>query len=226
MKGITAIIVNRRTLALTQTCVESLLTYYPLIEIVLVDNKSGDASQDYIEQVAADSPQIRGLFNMTVEPHHAVGLNIGVAETRTPYFLTLDSDVEVLRGEWIERMLTAFVRDPLLAAVGHVSMNAGPDGTRPARRDEAVVHYVHPFCALWNREKFVQCRGGFRNSGAPAYVPCKLLQRKGFHIVNLPGLNPHNIPVPYYVQHKWGGTRDVLAIQAADRRRREGQEKP
>ena len=221
VNNITAIIVNRRTLELTRTCIESLLFYYPSMRFVLVDNNSQDESTEYIRQLESDN--IVCLFNTsaTIEPHHALGINMGIEKVETDFFLTLDSDVTVLKRGWLEAMLRLFLNDKRMFGAGNVILNYNDDCTRGTYEDEFIVYnFVHPFCALWDVNKYRLLNTSFCLSGQPACAPCTAAQAAGYHLGSVPGIDVYNRPEPYYVHHKWGGTRDTLAIQADMERRR------
>lgn len=219
MDRVTVIIINRKTLAHTQECLESLLQFYPYIHILLIDNRSGsDPSLDYVKLMASTHPNIDCLLITSGEPHHARGLNAGLADATTRYILTLDSDVVVLRGGWIERMVGAFVSDKKLFAVGHLCRNAGRDCIRPPVGGHSPYRFIHPFCAMWDRARFASMRFGY--TGQPACHVCINAEHRGLHLKDFPGIHPKNIGDDLYVRHKWGGTRDRLAILADQRRRK------
>ena len=211
--NVTAIIVNRKTLALTKKCLESLLEFYPDIKVVLIDNRSGKdhPSLHYVKSAAAEFTNVRCHLITSSVPHHAHGLNVGVSLVQTRYFLTLDSDVTVLRGGWIEKMLAAFKSDRRLFAIGSLG-GAGKDCTAPQRKGEKKVAYVHPFCAMWDREKYVTLGRKFAQTGQPVCPVCIAATQKGFHLKGIKGINPHNKGTNLYVHHVWGGTRTVLAV--------------
>lgn len=217
VSNVTAIVVNRKTLDFTKKCIESLTTFYPDIKIVVVDNWSNDESLGYVKSLSG-KPNFTIVLNSNTHPHHAIGLNLGVREVKTRFFLTLDSDVEVLRGGWIEEMLKMFYDQDMLA-VGHITMNSSCNCTDLPKRGDKVYHYVHPFCALWDNEKFKVIGVPFVETGQPVCEIFKAGEKIGFHVGSVPGLNVHNLPEPYYVRHAWGGTRDMLAT-LADRERK------
>lgn len=197
---VTAVIVNYRTLKLTRTCVESLLHFYPDINIMLVDNNSQDNSTAYIRTCAelfSNVDWVRVKRNVG----HGPGLAFGVKKCHTPYVLTMDSDVEVLRGGWLELMLDAFAIDPKLFAVGNLG-HCDYSGVRPGDHP-----FIHPFCALWDRVKY-NGLGSFDASGQPVRNVCFAATKKGYHLKDLPGIRSrYGDPNTDYVKHFWGGTR-------------------
>lgn len=220
--SVTVIIVNRKTHKLTETCLISLFQFYPDIPVLLIDNRSGAGpALEYVKYAAATYPNVKALYIVKGEPHHARGLNLGVERTTTPYFLTLDSDVTVLRGEWIEKMLQAFADDDKLFAIGHLCRNAGKDCVTPPKGRQPKFNFVHPFCAMWDRVKYNRLGVVFAYTGQPACYICINAEQKGYHLANVNGIHPHNkTSVPLYVRHVWGGTRTRLAVLADKARKK------
>lgn len=221
--NVTVIIVNRKTLKLTKKCLESLFEFYPGIRVIVVDNRSGSdhPSLHYVKSAAKKLPNVRCHRITSGVPHHARGLNAGISLTQTRYFITMDSDVEVLRGRWIEEMLAAFKADPKLFATGHVCHNSGPDCTRPPRKGEKKVNFVHPFCAMWDKNKYKAIGVKFAQTGQPACYVCAGAAKKGYHVKDMEGIHPHNKTANLCVRHVWGGTRTVLAVLRDKKRRKE-----
>lgn len=221
ISDITAIIVNRKTRALTEDCLTSLLSVYPNIKVLLIDNRSNDESLKYVKSVARTLPNVRCHLITTGEPGHARGLNAGVARTTTSYFLTLDSDVVTLVGGWLEKMLKAFASDPKLFAIGHLCPNANKDCIAPPKAGQPKFSFVHPFCALWNRARYNKLGVKFANTGQPACYVCINAKKKGYHLADLDGIQPHNVVSgTLYVRHVWGGTRTRLAVLQDEKRKK------
>ena len=63
VSSVTAVIVNYRTKDLTETCVEGLIGFYPDLQVLLVDNGSGDPSTAYIERMALQWDNISAILN-------------------------------------------------------------------------------------------------------------------------------------------------------------------
>lgn len=64
LEDITAIVINWRTIDLVALCVQSLLRFYPQIELILVDNDSKDESSDWIRSLAKKEANISAVMNI------------------------------------------------------------------------------------------------------------------------------------------------------------------
>jgi glycosyltransferase involved in cell wall biosynthesis len=219
INDVTAIIPNRKTLKLTRGCLESLLRFYPGIEVCLVDNGSADKSLQYCHSVAREYANVRLFQNKTRLAHHAVALNIGVKNTQTRYFLTVDSDTRLLDSGLLERMIHKF-DDPLVFAVGHVEHGAATNCIRAPKHGEPTTDFVHPFFAMWDRDKFIRISAKFDVQGQPTCRACKLALANGFTFADILGLHTKDRKGVGPVQHFGGGTRAVLGWLQDERKGR------
>ena len=108
--NITVVTYNR--FDLTYRCLESLLTKTRSEFFCnVVDNASSDGTREYLQTLAVSHPNVKVHFlnrNMGV----AVASNYGWAETEAEYYLKLDNDIEILDGDWLERLLTFMDTNP------------------------------------------------------------------------------------------------------------------
>lgn len=200
MKDVTAVIVNRRTPRLIRNCVRSLLRIYPNINVMLVDNNSQDRSTRYIRLAAALCSRVECVI--TTHATHGPGLHAGILRCKTPYILTLDSDVTVLKGGFLELMLAHFAANSKLFAVGNIC-RVDSSGVRPGPR-----RVVHPFCSLWDRRKYMKLKVRFEASGQPARSVCFAAVKAGYKLEKFEG----DIKMrgeSEYIHHVWGGTRSI-----------------
>ncbi|MEX1997079.1 MAG: glycosyltransferase family 2 protein [Candidatus Andersenbacteria bacterium] len=100
------IIVNYNTGALTQACIESLLTQKlpPRTEIIVVDNGSSDTSVSFLR---ADFPEIMVIDNIK-NMGLAAGVNKALAQAQGQFYLVLNPDVIALPGSVM--ILTQFLQ--------------------------------------------------------------------------------------------------------------------
>ena len=110
---VTAVIVHYRTPAETARAVRSLNTTAPEVEVVVVDNASGDAIG---ERLRADGLKAR-VVEEPVNRGYGAGCNRGAKESRRPLLLFLNSDTEALPGA-VDALVAALGADPHAAAVG------------------------------------------------------------------------------------------------------------
>lgn len=115
---VSIVVPSRDRLNLLRPCLEGLLgrTDYPALEIVLVDNGSTDPETLGYYRTLADEPRVTilerpGPFN------YSALTNDGVAAARGSHVLLLNNDMEVVRPDWLRR-LVAEARPDDVGAVG------------------------------------------------------------------------------------------------------------
>jgi GT2 family glycosyltransferase len=113
-KKISIIIPVRDRIDLLSQCLESLTrkTNYPRYEIVVVDNDSqSDEARAYFSALKHRLLRYDGPFN-----YSAIN-NFAVEQTDSPWLLFLNSDIEVIDGDWLTTM-AEHVQRPEVGAVG------------------------------------------------------------------------------------------------------------
>jgi GT2 family glycosyltransferase len=122
MAEISAVIVHYRTPVETLRAVRSLADNAPEVQIVVIDNDSGDGIR---ESLAREVPRAR----VVVEPEnrgYGAACNRGAAETSGAYLLLLNSDAFVQPGA-VPALAAALERNPRAAVVGPRLLH--PDGS-------------------------------------------------------------------------------------------------
>ncbi len=122
IKGKAAIcIVNYKTLDFTRLCLRSIrkFTKYPY-EVIVVDNDSQDESLEYLKSLnwirlierraGADEPG--GGYA------HAAGLDLGLENCNTEFFVSMHSDTFVRQDHWLKDLIYYFGSDENIVCVG------------------------------------------------------------------------------------------------------------
>jgi len=166
--------------------------YYPQLPLVLINN-GGPLSGIKNVQVIENESNVG----------HGPALHQGLLLAETRYVFTLDSDTRTKKGGFLEAMLKRFERNPQLFAIGSL-WRVNPNGVRhsdeeTARRKGLGYDYVHPFAALFDREKYEQLKP-FQHCGAPAISLMIDAAAKGFYL--------ESFPIGDYIWHRAAGTRN------------------
>ena len=177
---ITVIVVNYKTQDLTHRCVESFLNHYPDITLLLIDNGSQDNSTAYIKRVSQQSPNVRCILNRE-NRYHGPAMDQGIRSSATPYVFTLDSDCEVLKGGFLEKMLDRF-EDPELYAIGQL-MYVDRYGFEIREDRKNVIQYIHPHAMLLDKRKYLNLTR-FNHHGSPCLHNMKEAEVVGYKVAN------------------------------------------
>ena len=134
-----AIIVNYRTMRLTRAAVSSVLAEADTREVVVVDNASGDGSADYLATTIADE-RVR-IVECDRNRGFGQAANIGVANSRSPLILVVNSDATLVSGS-LRRLADTLLADdgvgvvaPAVYCADGMSLQAGAYGRLPRRRE-------------------------------------------------------------------------------------------
>ncbi|MCK5330013.1 MAG: glycosyltransferase family 2 protein [Candidatus Marinimicrobia bacterium] len=110
---ISIIVLNYNGKQFLQVCFDSLLlSTYPNIELLMVDNASSDDSVEYMER---NYPQVK-IIHSGGNIGYSAGNNLGIEVAAGKYVLLLNNDIEVTPG-WLEPIIEEFESDEQIAAV-------------------------------------------------------------------------------------------------------------
>jgi glycosyltransferase involved in cell wall biosynthesis len=124
----TICVVNYKTLDFTRLCLRSIrkFTKYPY-EVIVVDNDSQDDSLEYLKCLSwirlierKDSNHPSGGYA------HAAGLDLGLANCRTEFFVSMHSDAFVQKENWLSKLISYFSNDENIACVGSGKIELTP----------------------------------------------------------------------------------------------------
>lgn len=193
-------VVNFRTCDFTRRCVVSVLRHYPQVKLLLIDNGSRDASTEYIRDVANRVDNVTAIFNER-NIYHGPAMDLGVRSCATSHVFTLDSDCEVVRGGFLEPMLTLF-EDARLYAAGELRYKSRygytfgyTDSASSGRRTR--IKYIHPYAMLLDRSKYVNLHK-FIHHGAPCIKNMRHAEQAGYTV--------QDFPVADFIVHHAGAT--------------------
>lgn len=115
MPVVSLVIVNYKTPKQTTLCLRSIRRYTRVpYETIVVDNRSGDASLDYLRQLR----WIRLVENECEQPNHLNGLDLGIAHSRGEIIVILHTDTFVRREGWLQTLL-GFLDDDSMIVGSH-----------------------------------------------------------------------------------------------------------
>lgn len=194
--NVCALVVNHKTLDLTQTLVYSLANFYPDLPILIIDNGSNDISTEWIRS------QPYHIVN-EINLGHGPALDQGMLVVNADLVFCLDSDCEVIKGGFLEPMIEAF-SDPNLYAIGmyHKVNKGGIDTFIQTDKEGKEYPYVHPSTGLYRRSMYIDLPP-FRHHGSPCIDNMVEAHRREYRIVEYPHIRD-------YVTHPWAGTRDRM----------------
>lgn len=201
-KDITVLICQRKTKILIQLCLESLLTFYPDIPILVVDGNSQDDSTLYLRYKSLVCSNITIWERKIVESKefnsHGNSMHEAITDhIKTKYALLLDSDTIIKRGGFIEGMLSQF-ENPKLYATGTLMIVSNSDaGNGTPKTEEDILKYPHPSCSMFRTDIYKQLIP-FGDYGSPCVYNVQDAISKGWEI--------GTFPIDKYVMHLSGAS--------------------
>lgn len=202
LPDVTVLICQRKTKDLTQLTIESLLRFYPDINILVIDGDSRDDSTLYLRWKAVTVPNLK-LVELRVsdkQKHNSHGETMDEAirnHIKTKYVLLLDSDVITHRGGFIEGMREQIEKEGLYATGTLMIVSEKGEACKPPESEEDVLRYAHPSCSLYDAEKYRTLKE-FTDHGAPCALNMIDAKKKGLGI--------GYFPVDKYANHLSGGS--------------------
>jgi hypothetical protein len=228
LDNVTVLICQNQTPDLIRLCLESLLTFYPTIKILIVTSDVEDEAYRYIKYKEARSENIKVWIRVGDNSHGGGMHDAIISHINTRYFLTLDSDTIIKRGGWIEEIIREFIVGTFhkveipsphyepgnILAIGTLHLVTRLNDAVGNPKDDAdAMKYAHPSCSMWDRElylklcaegetitdsKNITCRPQFSNHGAPCWSIMKAAEKYGFEVCGF--------PVEDYVMHLSGAS--------------------
>jgi GT2 family glycosyltransferase len=228
---VTVVIVTHGAWEWTQRALAALHRSTPDVEVVVVDNASGDGTPERLGREAAGVRLAANADNVGF----ARAANQGAELAGGELVAFLNNDALVHAG-WLAPLVEALDRDPRVAAAGPRMLNLdgslqeagalvardgstwsygyGDDPDRPEYGFPRPVDYAAGACLVVRREPLLDC-GGFADAYSPAYYEdvdlCFALAARGLRTVYEPRSR---------VTHARHGSGDAAQAQALSRRNR------
>ena len=122
---VSVIVITYNNLHLTRECLESLHehSHYENLEIIVVDNASGDDSPDFLKNWAACGQNRKIILNDDNRGFAAAN-NQGLSAATGDYLVMLNNDTYATQG-WIRTLQKHLQRDETIGLIGPVTNNIG-----------------------------------------------------------------------------------------------------
>lgn len=195
-RDVTVLICQRKTKELITLCLESLLNFYPDINILVVDGDSHDESTIYLKFKSALYPNVK-IWERKGRNSHGETMDEAIkTRIKTKYVLLLDSDIIVHRGGWIEDLESMMVMG-IYAAGALMLVTRKNYACGPPDNEEDTLRYVHPSTGMYNVEKYKKM-SPFADHGAPCVFNMIDAEKRGLKV--------EYYPVDRYVSHLSGAS--------------------
>jgi glycosyltransferase involved in cell wall biosynthesis len=180
--NITVLICQRKTRDEIKLCLESLLTFYPDINVLVVDGNSEDESTMYLHVKSALYPNVK-IWERNAINSHGITMDEAIRQyITTDYVLLMDSDVITTRCGYIEGMLDQFKQDPKLYATGNLMLVTRQNEGCGVPYDETdILRYAHPCCSIYHAPTYKNLKP-FENHGAPCAINLIHAEKEGYNI--------------------------------------------
>ncbi|MCK9544491.1 MAG: glycosyltransferase [Novosphingobium sp.] len=188
---VTGVCVTHNTKDLIERSFLSIRKFHPNMKIIIVDGSDnspkGIECKEYIKSISRDNTiSIFPGYNIG----HGKGLALGINYVRTPFVLTFDSDIEMLKSP-LSRMLDMFEEGTYGVGYTEKADLGGHDfGARPDQVKFGSMKYLHPYFSLIQMREYNKYQP-FIHHGAPAVNTMLDIHNRGLSdkvIKEFPGL--------------------------------------
>ena len=162
---ITAVTVTYNTRDIFQRAYESVRRFHPDMRIIIIDGS--DPQNDCYKYVSGLADEKTRVFHANKNVGHGRGLAAAISYVETPYFITMDSDIEMVESP-LEAMLG--MMEDRTCVVGHaeeVDTGGFNYGKRKHVMNEGKFTYIHPYFSLYQLKEYKKY-APFCHHGAPA----------------------------------------------------------
>lgn len=219
---VTGVTVCYNTKEILKKAIDSIRSFHPGMKLIIVDGS--DKTNDCYKYVCSLPDERTRVFHVDFNIGHGRGLALGISFVDTPFFLTFDSDIEMLKSP-LQVMLEMMEDDTYGVGYTEPTDLGGHDfGVRPDWVKYGSMKYMHPYFSLIQLKEYKKYNG-FIHHGAPAVNTMLQLHRMGIAdkvLKEFPGLG-HSAGQPIggvanwkaepreFIKHDRDGTR--ISIQ-------------
>jgi len=217
---VTGVVVVQNTLELIKRAYESIRFHHPNIKIVIIDGS--DRLDPCYPYIASLSSPITKPIQVGYNIGHGKGLDLGISQARTPYILTFDSDIEMIKSP-IQAMLEQMEDDTYgIGYIEQTDIGGYEFRLRRTYTKYGPVRYLHPYFSLIQLKEYKNY-APFVHHGAPHISSCLDIRNKGLSdkiIKSFPGLGHtaghgdltngawRAVKIEY-IRHSIAGTRNI-----------------
>jgi len=147
MKAVSILISSYHSGEALELCIESIRkkTLYTNYKIVVLDSSGeGSETREYLD----NTPYIDYQWDAEQKLRHGQALDILTQQCETPLAVILDSDVEILKGDWLAQLVTQPITDEVIG-VGHLR-----EGGNFTKHGFWRVPIYLPYCLLLNMDAY------------------------------------------------------------------------
>ena len=199
---LTVLLPNYKTPELTKLCLRSLRKYtdFNQIQIVAIDNASGDESLAYlrslpwIKLIERSASDIQGMPPPLM---HSSALDMALEQVETPYVISMHTDTIVHSPQWLDYLMEHITRSEKTAGVGSWKLETVPfwksvgkaleDGAKTLiGRKHHEFLFLRSHCALYRTELLKKYTKGFGDGECAGSSIHKHLLAAGYELEFLP----------------------------------------
>lgn len=173
---VTGVTVCYNTKEILKKAIDSIRSFHPGMKLIIVDGS--DKTNDCYKYVCSLPDERTRVFHVDFNIGHGRGLALGISFVDTPFFLTFDSDIEMLKSP-LQAMLDMMKEDTY--GVGYCE-RTGYDGfdygAHRIHLKQKPVKYLHPYFMLIQISQYKKFKP-FIHHGAPCISAMLDIHKKG-----------------------------------------------
>lgn len=198
LNQLTAAMIHFQTPDLLTGAVESFRSFYPKVPLVIFDNGSRDGSRPVVESMAARFPEVTRTVFSERNIFHGPAMDWVMKNTESSLVFFLDTDVQVLKGGFLEPMAGSFA-DLSVYGAGRLNTVNKRGFTSPSGTRIVLTPYM-----MIRREYYLQLPP-FEHHGMPTLANFSAAAEKGYRF--------HDFPIDDYIRHFGRGTAGRYGYQ-------------